>query len=142
LYAISGVKSISLSLDMQASCLSTVLIAVAVLAEFDIFLKIGHNIVIMKSKLKKEETAVSTATLKAELAKYLRLVEAGNEVVVLNHKTAVAKIIPFSGETLGPLETKKARGEFSDLAQMEIPKHKKKGKADSLALLLEERGSR
>lgn len=98
--------------------------------------------VIMKSKLKKEDTLVNTATLKAELAKYLRLVEAGNEVIVLNHKTAIAKIIPFPDETLEPLKTIKARGTFSDLAQMEIPKRTKKAKGDSLTLLLEERGNR
>lgn len=91
-------------------------------------------------KSKKEVSTVSTATLKAELAKYLRLVEAGNEIVVLHHKTPIAKIIPINDSPL--LESIKPKGEFSELYDMNIPEPNQDAKSDSLMLLLEERGSR
>jgi len=39
-------------------------------------------------------TTVSTADLKAHLAKYLRLVRGGETVEVLSHRHAVARLVP------------------------------------------------
>jgi prevent-host-death family protein len=97
----------------------------------------------MKSKSKNtKEGSVNVATLKAELAKYLRLVEAGNEVVVLHHNAAIAKIIPYSQDQELSLESKKASVDFSEIAKMKPPKRRQNAKVDSLKLLLEERGER
>ena len=97
----------------------------------------------MKSKPKTtKEPSVSVAILKAELSKYLRLVEAGNEVVVLYHNAAIAKIVPFSGRHDIPLESVKASRDFSEIAKIKAPKRHPSAKADSLSLLLQERGDR
>jgi hypothetical protein len=54
----------------------------------------------------------------------------------------VVKIVPFVSSVSTPLETIKPQGTFADVAKMKIPPLEKKGKWDSLTLLLEERGSR
>jgi prevent-host-death family protein len=96
--------------------------------------------VMKRSRINKKETIVNIATLKAKLAKYLRFVKSGEEVVVLDHKMPVAKIIPF--ETNAPLESIKPQGPFSDIAKMIISPMKTKLKVDSLTLLLEDRSRR
>jgi len=95
----------------------------------------------MKRSHSKKDGSVNIAALKAQLAKYLRFVKAGHEVVVTEHKMPVAKIIPFDENS--PLESIKPKGSFAKaVAQMKPSRMKKKPGVDSLALLLEERGSR
>ncbi|MBI4406213.1 MAG: type II toxin-antitoxin system Phd/YefM family antitoxin [Deltaproteobacteria bacterium] len=96
----------------------------------------------MKRSDIRTKNPVNVATLKAQLAKYLRIVRGGEEVVVLDHKMPVAKIVPFDSSASTFLETIKPQGAFLEVAQMKIPPLEKKGKWNSLALLLEERGSR
>lgn len=87
-----------------------------------------------------EPTRVNIATLKAQLAKYLRLVRAGRDIIVTDHKLPVARLIPFEADT--PFETMKAERDFSKCAQKEIPPLEKNVKVDSLFFLHKERGSR
>ncbi len=42
-----------------------------------------------------DSTTVNVAKLKNDLSKYLRLTKAGKEVVVLEHKTPIAKLVPI-----------------------------------------------
>ena len=93
-----------------------------------------------KSFFKKEENLVNIATLKAQLAKYLRFVKSGEEITILDHKMPVAKIVPF--ETNGSLESIEPQGLFSDIAKLKIEPMKTKPKVDSLTLLLEDRNRR
>lgn len=101
--------------------------------------KIGHNMVMKKSKAKKDNT-VNIATLKAKLAEYLRFVKTGEEIVILDHKMPVAKIIPF--KTNAPMKSIKPQGDFSEIFKMKIPPLEKKPKVDALTLLLEDRAKR
>ena len=96
----------------------------------------------MKKSSLKAENQVNIATLKAQLAKYLRMVRGGEEIIILDHKMPIAKIVPLDADTSDPLEMIKPLGKFSDVARMRIPPVEKKGKWNSLILLLEERGSR
>jgi antitoxin (DNA-binding transcriptional repressor) of toxin-antitoxin stability system len=91
----------------------------------------------------KKETSVNIATLKAQLAKYLRLVKSGEEVLILDHKMPVAKLTPIQAD---PQETLlisiKPKADFSGIIEMKAPPPSKNAKIDSLTLLLQERGSR
>lgn len=49
-------------------------------------------------KLDLELTKVNVATLKNDLSKYLRMIKAGKEVIVLEHKTPIAKVVPIEKE--------------------------------------------
>jgi len=93
------------------------------------------------SKAREIVGQINIGTLKAHLAKYLRLVQSGEEVVITDHKRPVARIIPFKANT--PLEFLPARIDFKTLvAKIKINPLENKLKIDSLSLLLEERGSR
>jgi prevent-host-death family protein len=95
----------------------------------------------MKRSYSKTTGSVNIATLKAQLAKYLRLVKAGEEIVVTEHQTPVARIVPFDANE--PLESIKPKGNFGEsIAKMKVPRIEKKPGINSLTLLLEERGSR
>lgn len=85
--------------------------------------------------------SVNIATLKAHFSKYLRTVRAGEEVVVLDHKMPIAKIVRIKGAE--PLTSTKPVGSFAKtIANLKIPKVSKQRNVDSLTLLLEERGMR
>ena len=101
----------------------------------------GHNVV-MKWSPKKKETSVNIATLKAQLAKYLRLVKGGEEIVVLDHKMLVARLIPIELESRKPLDSIKPKANFSGFLKLKGPAPEKTPKIDILTLLLAERGSR
>jgi prevent-host-death family protein len=94
----------------------------------------------MKKSQSGGPTQVNIATLKAQLAKYLRLVRSGRDVVVTDHKLPVARLIPFEAETA--FETIKPEGAFSRCARLEIPPLENNVRIDSLAFLRKERGSR
>ncbi len=85
--------------------------------------------------------SVNIAMLKSQLAKYLRMVRTGNEVIVTDHRQPVARLVPY--ETTGKLETLKPKAPFSQISSIDVPPLKEmKGSIDSLSLLLDERGKR
>ena len=94
----------------------------------------------MKKSDSNSPASVNIATLKARLAKYLRMVRAGRDFVVTDHKLPVARLVPFESE--GSFETIKAVGDFSKCARREIPSLEKNVQIDSLDFLLKERGNR
>ncbi|MBI4356370.1 MAG: type II toxin-antitoxin system prevent-host-death family antitoxin [Gammaproteobacteria bacterium] len=84
---------------------------------------------------------VNIATLKTHFSKYLRTVRAGEEVIVLDHKMPVAKIVQI--EEIQTLASTKPRGSFAKtITTLKIPPALKQRGIHSLALLLEERGAR
>ena len=85
-------------------------------------------------------TFVNIATLKAQLAKYLRMVRSGRDVIVTDHKLPVARLVPI--ESAAVLETVKPDRPFSECSRREVPPLEGNGKIDSLSALLSERGSR
>ena len=93
-------------------------------------------------KRSSDKTSVNIATFKAQMAKYLRLVKSGEEIVILDHKLPVATVVPFDTVLSRPLDSIKPKADFSGLAKMKAPSPGKKPKEDSLALLLAERASR
>lgn len=84
---------------------------------------------------------VNIATLKAQLAKYLRLVKSGKELVILDHKLPVARLIPCSNESLS-LETYPPKAAFSEVFKLEISASPRKATKDTTQLLKDERGER
>lgn len=82
---------------------------------------------------------VNIATLKAQLARFLRMVRAGTEIVVTDHRESVARIVPY--EDVASLQTIKPKASFSELAKKKVPKRPQE-EVDSLSYLLEERGKR
>ncbi len=78
---------------------------------------------------------VRIADLKARLSEHLRSVRDGRTVTVLDRDTPVARIIPIATPTL---EVRKARRRLRDL---KLPPKPAK-RTDSVALLLDDRGSR
>lgn len=85
-------------------------------------------------------SSVNVSALKSQLAKYLRLVQSGCEVVVTDHRVPVARIIPY--EAAGSLETLKPRGQFAEVAHIEtVPPRSGETPIDSLEALLIERGN-
>jgi prevent-host-death family protein len=94
----------------------------------------------MKSADGKDSTRVNIATLKAQLAKYLRLVRSGRSVIVTDHRLPVARLVPFEGELV--FQTIQPEVEFSKFARREIPALENKDQIDTLAFLQRERGNR
>lgn len=47
----------------------------------------------------RDKTTVNVAKLKNELSKYLALTKKGHEIVVLEHKTPIAKVVPYNGKS-------------------------------------------
>lgn len=85
--------------------------------------------------------SVKIAQLKASLAKYLRLAQSGNEVIILDRTHPIAKIVPFKEDTPFKLERIKPALNPKDLAKLKG--FRQKGAADDIVdLLLEERRSR
>lgn len=87
-------------------------------------------------KKKQESSSVSVATLKAHLSKYLRMVKAGEEVIVTDHKTPVAKVVSYDAD-FQVIPAKRKPKLLSQL--MALPAS---GTTNSLAILLEDRAKR
>ena len=86
-------------------------------------------------------TLVNLATLKAQLSRYVRIVRAGDEVVVLDRDTPVAKLVPYREPKPFKLTIRKPLLEPASLAGLRFPAVRGK-KVDSLSALLEERRRR
>lgn len=86
------------------------------------------------------QISVNIATLKAQFSKYLRSVRAGEDIVVLDHKMPIAKIVPVETKSLASI---KPKGSFAKtMTRIKIPRTSKQRNINSLTLLLEERGIR
>ncbi len=79
---------------------------------------------------------VGIADLKARLSQHLRTVRRGHSLTVLDRDTPIAQIIPYDREAA--LEIRKATRDPHDLR---LPPPPAKA-TDSLAVLLDDRGSR
>ncbi|MCX7117341.1 MAG: hypothetical protein NTW94_05465 [Legionellales bacterium] len=84
--------------------------------------------------------SVNIATFKAEMGKYLGYIRQGEEVIVLDRNHPLARVLPFkhAGQKIeieAPLEHSKNLVEFHFDPIQTV-------NTDSLAFLLEERGSR
>ena len=80
--------------------------------------------------------SVGIAALKARLSYYLKEVQRGKSLTVLDRKTPVAQIVPCSRKT--PLAIRPRVRELSAFKRPP-PLRGVKGRVDSLALLMEER---
>ena len=85
--------------------------------------------------------SVNIARLKAELARYLRAVKDGEEVIVLDRQTPIARIVPYRAETRVEIETRKPLEDPGSLAKLRVPAVKGR-RTDVVALLLEDRRRR
>jgi len=78
------------------------------------------------------------AELKARLSHFLRLVRRGEEIVVLDRREPIAKLIRFSGDGRSQLTIRKPSKDPALLSKLRFEPVKDK-RIDSLAFLLEER---
>jgi prevent-host-death family protein len=79
---------------------------------------------------------VGIADLKARLSEYLNEVRKGRTLTVLDRRTPVARIVPYSAAE--PLEVRRATRRARDIALPRPPSRN----TDSLAVLVEDRGRR
>lgn len=86
--------------------------------------------------IKEKDITVAVAELKAHLSKYLKLARSGKEVVITDHKTPVAKILPFHSG-LGLISARQPPSRIHRHAALPAT-----GEMDSLSLLMEDRGRR
>ena len=82
---------------------------------------------------------VKISELKARLSAYLDLVRRGKTVIVLDRKTPIAQLVPFSGSAAG-LQVEPAARPLGDLEK--IGGVRLKRKIDVVKLLGESRGER
>ncbi|MFN0061468.1 MAG: type II toxin-antitoxin system Phd/YefM family antitoxin [Myxococcaceae bacterium] len=80
--------------------------------------------------------SVNVAKLKAELSRYLRFAQRGQEITVTDHQHPVAKLVPIEQRSKR-LTVRPALRSVKDLAKIRIPPATVK--TDSLAALLEDR---
>ncbi len=92
------------------------------------------------SRLSFSRAPVKIAELKAKLAKYLRLVKSGEEVLVSEYHTPIAKIVPLRKEEVLP-SVKPEKSFQSTILQLKVP-HIPTPKIDVLELLYEDRQRR
>lgn len=88
-----------------------------------------------------KKTTANVAKFKNQLGEFLRLVKKGEEVIVLDRLTPVAKLIPYKEEEPFKLETSKPKRVFGGFEKFHCPPLSP-SKTDSLALLLEDRAKR
>ena len=85
--------------------------------------------------------AVNIASFKAHLGKFLRRVRQGEEVVVLDRKTPVARLVPYEEKSPAKVAVRKPLGEPSEIGKLSFAPLKGK-RVDTLSVLLEDRGVR
>ena len=83
---------------------------------------------------------VQISKLKPSLSKYLRAAQKGHVTTVLDRDTPIAVIAPVSSDAADPLDVIPAV--FGPEAFQRIEISAVRGRVDSVALLLEERGER
>jgi prevent-host-death family protein len=80
---------------------------------------------------------VNIATLKEQLSKYLRDVEAGNEVVVTSHRRPVARLTKYGSGSPHVRASSRPASDLRKIKGVSLAKGK-----SSLAVLVEDRGKR
>lgn len=83
-------------------------------------------------------TEIGVAELKARLSEYLRTVRRGHEVVVLDHDTPVARIVPYRAS--GTLRVREPSGRYGKPSDVPMPPPLNLS-GDIVDLLLEDRNS-
>lgn len=85
--------------------------------------------------------SVKIAQFKTELGKYLRFVRKGEEVVVMDRSTPIARVLPFETKNESGLEIEEPLDASKSVFDICLePVHGVK--TDSLKFLMEERGNR
>jgi prevent-host-death family protein len=83
---------------------------------------------------------IGIADLKAHLSAHLRAVRSGEEIVVLDRDEPVATIVPYRSSGAAAIEIRPAADGGEPFGRLRPPK--RRGRTNSLALLLEDRGRR
>ena len=81
---------------------------------------------------------IGVADLKARLSEHLRTVRGGEEVVVMDRETPVARIVPYA--TSGALRVREPLARYATLGDVPLPPPAKLD-VDLVELLLEDRNS-
>jgi antitoxin (DNA-binding transcriptional repressor) of toxin-antitoxin stability system len=89
-----------------------------------------------------KKQSVNIAKFKARMGKYLAGVKSGNEVILMDRQTAVARVIPYTAGDVVPPEVKDPIIPFRSAMKKKLRPAAEKVKIDSLFFLLQERGSR
>ena len=63
--------------------------------------------------------SANIAKFKAELSKYLRFVRKGEEVIIMNRDTPLARVVPIKGENQG-LIIEEAIGDMGDFFRIQM----------------------
>ena len=83
-------------------------------------------------------TRVNVGTLKNELSRFLKLASEGEDVVVVSHERAIARIVPY--ETTALVTIRPPRRPAADLAKMKGIRPT--GELDIVRMLVEDRRRR
>ena len=83
-------------------------------------------------------TTVNVAKLKAELSKYIKLAEAGEEVIITDHKVPKVKLVVIDEKP--KLQVTEPTRPFSDLKPLKLSKSMTE--VDVVALIREDRDNR
>lgn len=83
---------------------------------------------------------VNIAKLKAELSKYIKLAEAGEEVIITDHKVPRVKLVLVEDKSKPKLQITKASNPNLDLSTLKLPDPIPD--LDIVALLREDRDAR
>ena len=81
--------------------------------------------------------SVGIADLKARLSEFLRAVQRGDSLIVLDRSTPIAQIVPYSAAN-EPLVVRPPRGRYKRLQDVPLPP-RLRAKTDIVKLLLEDR---
>jgi len=84
---------------------------------------------------------VNIAKFKARMGKYLASIKRGDEVILLDRQTAVARVIPYRADDILPPEIRQPAVPFRKVVKRNVRSLEER-KIDSLFYLLQERGSR
>ncbi len=96
----------------------------------------------LKSKKSENRGTVNVATLKAKLSEYLGYAKNGSEVIVTDHKSPVARLVPFLTAQGEGLVAQEPSLPISFLIKMSDSIGERFSGFDSTEALLEDRNSR
>jgi prevent-host-death family protein len=84
--------------------------------------------------------ATNIASFKSHLGKFLRRVRQGEEVIVLDRKTPVARLVPYEEKLQHKVAVRKPVDSPGEIGKLSFPPANKG--VDTLSVLLEDRGAR
>jgi prevent-host-death family protein len=89
---------------------------------------------------KRPHSTANIALFKAQLAKYIRLVKAGDEIVLTDREKPVARVIPFRAKEPFKLETRKPLDPSNTpLGMLNYPTIPLASSVDPVRMLIEDR---